>query len=46
MGRATQGAFMRDLGFSAEAAAAFCLLYFLVPVLTQRVHTSEKISAR
>lgn len=28
-----QGALLGDLGFSADAAAAFCLLYFLVPVL-------------
>lgn len=29
-----QGALMRDLGFTPDAAAAFCLIYFLVPVLT------------
>lgn len=28
------GALMRDLGFSANAAAAFCLIYFIVPILT------------
>lgn len=28
------GAVMRDFGFSPDAAAAFCLIYFLVPVLT------------
>ncbi|MBK7578657.1 MAG: hypothetical protein IPI67_00490 [Myxococcales bacterium] len=28
------GALMRDLGFLPDAAAAFCLIYFLVPVLT------------
>jgi hypothetical protein len=30
-----QGALLRDLGFAPDAAAAFCLIYFLVPVLTQ-----------
>lgn len=29
-----QAALLRDLGFSPDAAAAFCLLYFLVPLLT------------
>lgn len=28
------GALMRDLGFAPNAAAAFCLIYFLVPILT------------
>lgn len=28
-----QGALLADLGFSPRAAAAFCLLYFVVPVL-------------
>lgn len=27
------GAVMRDIGFSPDAAAAFCLIYFVVPVL-------------
>ncbi len=30
------GAVMRDIGFSPDEAAAFCLIYFLVPVLAQR----------
>jgi hypothetical protein len=29
-----QGALLRDMGFSPDAAAAFCLIYFLVPLLT------------
>lgn len=29
-----QGALLRDLGFAPEAAAAFCLIYFVVPLLT------------
>lgn len=32
-----QGALLRDLGFDSASGAAFCLLYFLVPVLTQAV---------
>lgn len=32
-----QGALLRDLGFSPEPAAAFCLLYFMVPVLAHAV---------
>lgn len=27
------GAVMRDIGFSSDATAAFCLIYFLIPVL-------------
>lgn len=30
------GAVMRDIGFSPDAAAAFCLIYFLVPLLSHR----------
>lgn len=28
------GALMRDIGFAPDAAAGFCLMYFVVPVLT------------
>lgn len=38
-----QGALLRDLGFEPDAAAAFCLLYFLVPLLT---HASAGIAQR
>lgn len=33
-----QGALLRDLGFSPDSAAAFCLIYFLIPLLT---HAAE-----
>jgi hypothetical protein len=36
------GAIARDLGFTPDAAAAFCLIYFLVPILT---HSHAKASA-
>lgn len=36
-----QGAVMRDLGFSPAAASAFCMLYFIVPVLAQAVFSAE-----
>lgn len=29
-----QGALLRDMGFSPDAASAFCLIYFMVPLLT------------
>jgi hypothetical protein len=32
-----QGALLRDLGFSPEAASAFCMIYFVVPVLANAV---------
>ena len=35
------GALLRDLGFSPAAAAAFCLLYFIVPVLAHAVFLDE-----
>lgn len=35
------GALMRDLGFSPDAAAAFCVIYFIVPVLAQAVAGAE-----
>jgi hypothetical protein len=31
------GALVRDLSFSADAAATFALLYFVVPLLTHSV---------
>lgn len=37
------GAVMRDIGFSADAAAAFCLIYFLVPVLTHAVREEKRV---
>jgi len=37
-----QGALLRDLGFAPDAAAAFCLIYFLVPLLTHAVATTER----
>jgi len=36
-----QGALMRDMGFSPAAACAFCILYFIVPVLAQAVYAAE-----
>jgi len=38
-----QGALMRDMGFSPAAASAFCVLYFIVPVLAQAVYAAEHI---
>ena len=40
-----QGALMRDMGFSPSAAVAFCLLYFMTPVLTQAVIAEERLYA-
>ncbi|MDP9151680.1 MAG: hypothetical protein M3O36_17295 [Myxococcota bacterium] len=37
-----QGAIMRDMGFSPDAAAAFCTLYFLVPVVAQHAFVRER----
>jgi hypothetical protein len=37
-----QAALLRDLGFSPNAAAAFCVLYFVVPVLAHAVHPAER----
>jgi hypothetical protein len=36
------GALMRDLGFSPAGAAAFCLIYFLVPILANVVYPEER----
>jgi hypothetical protein len=35
-----QGALLRDLGFSPAAASAFCMIYFIVPVLANAVFLS------
>jgi len=37
-----QAAIMRDLGFTADAAAAFCGIYFIVPVLAQHAFMVER----
>jgi hypothetical protein len=37
-----QAAIMRDMGFEAEAAAAFCAIYFIVPVLAQHAFMVER----
>lgn len=34
-----QAAIMRDLGFTPNAASAFCVLYFVVPIVTQAVYS-------
>ena len=36
------GALMRDLGFSPHAAAAFSMLYFVVPMLAHAVYAEER----
>jgi hypothetical protein len=36
------GALMRDLGFTPAAAAAFCVIYFIVPVLANVVYAEER----
>lgn len=36
-----QGALMRDMGFSAHGATAFCTLYFLIPVVVQAAFGSD-----
>ncbi|HEY8039084.1 MAG TPA: citrate/2-methylcitrate synthase [Polyangiaceae bacterium] len=41
-----QGALMRDIGFSADAAAAFCALYFVVPLLAQHAFAVERRAER
>ena len=40
------GALSRDLGFSPDAAAAFSVLYFLVPVLAHAVYPLERARAQ
>ena len=37
-----QGAIMRDMGFAPHAAAAFCALYFVVPLLAQHAFVVER----
>jgi hypothetical protein len=39
-----QGALLRDLGFSPSAAAAFCMIYFIVPVLANAVYIDANLS--
>jgi hypothetical protein len=41
-----QGAIMRDMGFTADAAAAFCGIYFIVPVLAQHAFMVERTRDR
>ena len=36
-----QGAIMRDMGFTPSAAAAFCAIYFIVPLLAQHAFVAE-----
>lgn len=36
------GALMRDLGFSPTTASAFCLIYFLVPILANAVYPEAR----
>jgi hypothetical protein len=40
-----QAALLRDLGFSPDAAAAFCVLYFVVPVLAHAIYPAERRAA-
>lgn len=37
-----QGALMRDMKFSPAAASAFCILYFVVPVLAHSVYAEDR----
>lgn len=41
-----QGAIMRDMGFKPDAAGAFCLLYFIVPLLSHASAGTEWRYAR
>jgi hypothetical protein len=36
-----QGAILRDMGFSPQAASAMCVLYFVVPILAHAVAADE-----
>ena len=36
------GALLRDLGFSPRGAAAFCMLYFMVPLLANATYPEER----
>ncbi len=40
------GALQRDLGFAPDAAAAFCLIYFVVPLLTHAASGKLALPAR
>jgi hypothetical protein len=37
-----QAAIMRDIGFTPDAAAAFCAIYFVVPLLAQHAFVVER----
>jgi hypothetical protein len=41
-----QGAIMRDMGFTPDAAAAVCALYFVVPLLAQHAFVVERSTGR
>jgi hypothetical protein len=41
-----QGAIMRDMGFAPDAAAAFCGLYFIVPLLAHHAFVRERRRGR
>ncbi len=41
-----QGAIMRDMGFTPDAAAVFCALYFFIPILAQHAFVAERVSTR
>jgi hypothetical protein len=40
-----QAAIMRDMGFSPDAAAAFCAIYFVVPLLAHHAFAVEQSTA-
>lgn len=40
------GALMRDMSFAPNAAAAFCMIYFIVPLLAHGVYADERRLAR
>jgi hypothetical protein len=41
-----QGAIMRDMGFTPDAASAICALYFVVPLLAQHAFVVERSADR
>jgi hypothetical protein len=41
-----QGALMPDIGFSPDAAVAFCAICFIVPLLAQHAFVRERHAAR
>jgi citrate synthase len=41
-----QGAIMRDMGFTPDAASAVCALYFLVPLLAQHAFVVERSAGK